>query len=185
MTMQNSVQYDVTLLTEDDLYLFNEGNHFHLYEKLGAHVVTRGGIRGTYFAVWAPDAEKVCVTGDFNQWNKTSHALRPRGVSGIWEGFIPGVGKGEKYKFHVCSRYQGYRAAKGDPFAFHGETPPLTASIVWDLDYLWNDEAWMKERGRQNNARSPMAIYEVHIGSWMRVPQEENRSLSYREMAPR
>ena len=185
MTMQNSVQYDVTLLTEDDLYLFNEGNHFHLYEKLGAHGVAREGTRGTYFAVWAPDAENVCVTGDFNQWNKTSHALGPRGVSGIWEGFIPGVGKGEKYKYHVRSRYQGYRADKGDPFAFHGETPPLTASIVWDLDYLWNDEAWMRERGRQNNARSPMAIYEVHIGSWMRVPQEENRSLSYREMAPR
>src|SRR4030042_5259117 len=98
MTMQNSVQYDVTLLTEDDPYLFNEGNHFHLYEKLGAHGVTREGTRGTYFAVWAPDAENVFVTGDFNQWNKTSHALRPRGVSGIWEGFIPGVGKGEKYK---------------------------------------------------------------------------------------
>jgi 1,4-alpha-glucan branching enzyme len=175
----------VTLLTDSDLYLFNEGNHFYLYEKLGAHVVTRGGARGTYFAVWAPDAEIVYVMGDFNGWNKTSHALRSRAVSGIWEGFIPGVEKGAKYKFHVCSRYQSYKADKGDPFAFYGETPPLTASIVWDLDYRWNDEAWMRERGRQNNLRAPMSIYEVQIGSWMRVPQEENRSLSYREIAPR
>jgi 1,4-alpha-glucan branching enzyme len=178
MPMPYNVLYDVTLLTDNDLYLFNEGNHFRLYEKFGAHVVT-------YFAVWAPDAEIVYVMGDFNGWNKTSHALRSRAVSGIWEGFIPGVEKGVKYKFHVCSRYQGYKADKGDPFAFHGETPPLTASIVWDLDYLWNDEAWMRERSRQNNLRAPMSIYEVHIGSWMRIPQEENRSLSYREIAPR
>jgi 1,4-alpha-glucan branching enzyme len=183
--MPYNVLYDVTLLTDNDLYLFNEGNHFRLYEKFGAHVVTRGGTWGTYFAVWAPDAEIVYVMGDFNGWNTTSHALRSRAVSGIWEGFIPGVEKGAKYKFHVCSRYQGYKADKGDPFAFHGETPPLTASIVWDLDYLWNDEAWMRERSRQNNLRAPMSIYEVHIGSWMRVPQEENRSLSYREIAPR
>ena len=185
MPMPFSVLYDVTLLTEDDLYLFNEGNHSHLYEKLGAHVVTRGGTRGTYFAVWAPDAEIVYVIGDFNGWNKSSHALRSRAVSGIWEGFIPGVEKGAKYKFHVCSRYQGYTADKTDPFALHGETPPLTASIVWDLDYLWGDEAWMKERSRRNNLQAPMSIYEVHIGSWMRIPQEENRSLSYREIAPR
>jgi len=185
MPMTYSVLYDVTLLTEDDLYLFNEGNHFHLYKKLGAHVVTRGGTKGTYFAVWAPDAEIVSVMGDFNGWNKSSHALRSRAVSGIWEGFIPGVEKGAKYKFHVCSRYQGYTADKTDPFALHGETPPLTASIVWDLDYLWNDEAWMRERSRQNNLQAPMSIYEVHIGSWMRIPQEENRSLSYREIAPR
>ena len=185
MPMTYSVLYDVTLLTEDDLYLFNEGNHFHLYEKLGAHVVTRGGTRGTYFAVWAPDAEMVYVMGDFNGWNKTSHALRSRAVSGIWEGFIPGVEKGAKYKFRVCSRYQGYHVDKGDPFAFHGETPPLTASIVWDLDYLWNDEAWTRERSRQNDLRAPMSIYEVHIGSWMRVPEQESRSLSYREMAPK
>jgi len=183
--MSNSVFYDVTLLTENDLYLFNEGNHFHLYEKLGAHGVSRGGTRGTYFAVWAPDAENVYVVSDFNGWNKTSHALRPRAVSGIWEGFIPGVEKGVKYKFHVCSRYQGYRVDKGDPFAFHGETPPLTASIVWDLDYLWGDEAWMRERLRRNSAQSPMSIYELHLGSWMRIPEENNRFLSYREMAPR
>jgi len=127
----------------------------------------------------------VYVMGDFNGWNKTSHALRSRAVSGIWEGFIPGVEKGAKYKFRVCSRYQGYHVDKGDPFAFHGETPPLTASIVWDLDYLWNDEAWTRERSRQNDLRAPMSIYEVHIGSWMRVPEQESRSLSYREMAPK
>jgi 1,4-alpha-glucan branching enzyme len=99
--MTYNVLYDVTLLTDNDLYLFNEGNHFRLYEKFGAHVVTRGGTWGTYFAVWAPDAEIVYVMGDFNGWNKTSHALRSRAVSGIWEGFIPGVEKGAKYKFHV------------------------------------------------------------------------------------
>ena len=185
MPMPYSVLYDVTLLTDNDLYLFNEGNHFHLYEKLGAHVVSRGGTRGTSFAVWAPDAEVVYVMGDFNGWNQTSHALRSRAVSGIWEGFIPGVEEGAKYKFHVCSRYQGYRAEKADPFAFHGETSPLTASIVWDLGYLWGDDAWMTDRSRRNHAQSAMAIYEVHIGSWMRVPGENNRFLSYREMAPR
>jgi len=158
MTMQNSVQYDVTLLTEEDIYLFNEGNHFHLYEKLGAHVVSREGTWGTYFAVWAPDAENVCVTGDFNQWNKTSHALRPRGVSGIWEGFIPGVGKGEKYKYHIRSKYQGYEVDKADPFALYSEIPPQTASVIWDLDYLWNDDPWMKKQGLQKHARNPITI---------------------------
>lgn len=183
--MPSTVHYDVTLLTDDDLYLFNEGNHFHLYEKLGAHLVTREGTLGTYFAVWAPDAEKVYVMGDFNGWDPAGHALRSRGVSGIWEGFVEGVGQGTKYKFHICSRYGGYRADKGDPFAFFWERPPLTASIVWDLDYSWGDELWMRGRGARNHARSPMAIYEVHLGSWRRVVEEENRFLSYRELAPR
>ncbi len=178
------VSYDVSLLTDDDIYLFNEGNHFRLYEKLGAHPLTVGGAEGTYFAVWAPDAEHVSVTGTFNRWDKTSHLLRPRGDSGIWQGFIPGVGKGTLYKYHVRSRFNGYRVDKTDPFAFFNEIPPKTASIVWDLEYAWGDQDWMANRRGRNRLDAPMAIYEVHLGSWRRVPEEANRSLSYRELAP-
>jgi 1,4-alpha-glucan branching enzyme len=180
-----AVHYDVTILTEDDIYLFNEGSHFHLHEKLGSHLLSRQGVEGTYFAVWAPDAEKVYLMGDFNGWLKHSHPLRPRAESGIWEGFIPGVGKGSSYKYHVQSKYHGYRADKADPFALYNEVPPKTASIVWDLDYAWNDGEWMAKRGDRSGAESPMAIYEVHLGSWMRVPEEENRYLTYRELAPK
>jgi len=177
------VRYDVSLLTDDDLYLFNEGNHYRLYEKLGAHVMTRDGVEGTYFAVWAPDAENVSVIGDFNGWTKMKHPLRPRGQSGIWEGFIPGVGKGASYKYHVASRYLGYRADKADPFAFHTETSPRTGSRVWDLAYTWEDERWLEERRRTNPPEAPMAVYEVHLGSWMRVPGDWRRFLTYRELA--
>jgi 1,4-alpha-glucan branching enzyme len=186
LTQENeSVHYDVTVLTDDDIYLFNEGSHFRLHEKLGSHLLTRQGVQGTYFAVWAPDAEKISVVGDFNGWQKDSHPLRPRAQSGIWEGFIPKVGKGSNYKYHVQSRYHGYRADKADPFALYNEVPPKTASIVWDLDYAWNDGEWMAKRGDRSGAESPMAIYEVHLGSWMRVPEEENRYLTYRELAPK
>jgi 1,4-alpha-glucan branching enzyme len=174
----------VTLLTEDDIYLFNEGSHFRLYEKLGAHPLTAGGQEGTYFAVWAPDAERVFVVGDFNGWNKTSHPLRSRGRSGIWEGFIPGVGKGAIYKYHLVSRHRSYKVDKADPFAYYHEVPPKTASIVWDLDYIWGDREWMEKRRRHNALDAPIAIYEVHLGSWRRAPEEDNRSLTYREMAP-
>jgi 1,4-alpha-glucan branching enzyme len=175
---------EVTLLTEDDIYLFNEGSHFRLYEKLGAHPLTVDGQGGTYFAVWAPDAEKVFVVGDFNGWNKTSHPLRSRGRSGIWEGFIPGVGKGAIYKYHLVSRHRGYKVDKADPFAYYHEVPSKTASIVWDLDYIWGDREWMEKRRRHNALDAPIAIYEVHLGSWRRAPKENNRSLTYREMAP-
>jgi len=121
----------ITLLTEQDLYLFNEGSHFRLHEKLGSHVISEGGLQGTYFAVWAPDAEKVFVMGDFNGWSKDRHSLQPKGRSGIWEGFIPGVDKGARYKYHVVSRYQGYRVDKADPFAFYNDPPPETASMTW------------------------------------------------------
>jgi 1,4-alpha-glucan branching enzyme len=171
----------VSLLTEDDLYLFNEGSHFRLYEKLGAHPLAH---QGTYFALWAPDAEQVFVMGDFNGWDKASHRLHPRGQSGIWEGFIPGVGKGNIYKYHLVSRYRGYRVDKADPFASHNETPPKTASVVWDLDYTWGDQAWMEKRRKHNGLDAPIAIYEVHLGSWRRVAHEEHRSLTYRELAP-
>jgi 1,4-alpha-glucan branching enzyme len=176
---------EVTLLTNDDLYLFNEGSHLRLYDKLGAHLLTVDGVSGTYFAVWAPNAAQVFVFGDFNAWDKASHPLRPRGDAGIWEGFVPGAGKGIHYKYYVVSRHNGYRADKADPFAFTNETPPRTGSLVWDLDYTWSDQAWMKHRAERNGLDKPMAIYEVHLGSWMRVPEEGNRWMRYREIAPK
>jgi len=184
-TDQPTVRHDVTLLTEDDVYLFNEGSHLHLYRRLGAHQITVDGVAGTYFAVWAPNAEEVAVMGEFNRWDRSSHKLRPRGSSGIWEGFIPGVGQGDLYKYHIKSWYYGYRAEKADPVGFRHEEPPRTASIVWDLSYTWGDDEWMRTRERRNAADAPISIYEVHLGSWMRVPEDGNRPLTYRELAPR
>jgi 1,4-alpha-glucan branching enzyme len=178
------VRHDVTLLTDDDLYLFNEGNHYRLYQKLGAHGLKHNGVAGTYFAVWAPDAAQVWVTGDFNGWDKGSHPLAHRAQSGIWEGFIPGLGPGALYKYHVASKYGSYRVDKADPFAFAFEGPPRTASIVWDLDYAWEDGDWMASRHRANALDAPQSVYEVHLGSWRRVPEEGDRFLTYREMAP-
>jgi 1,4-alpha-glucan branching enzyme len=196
-----AVRYDVGLLTDRDIYLFNEGTHYRLYDKLGAHVQgveggsphsgalrdagRQGQATGTHFAVWAPDAERVAVMGDFNGWNKESHPLQPYGNSGIWRGCVVGLGKGAIYKYHVQSRYHGYRADKADPFAFATEMPPRTASIVWDLDYAWTDQEWMAGRPRPNGLGSAMAVYEVHLGSWMRVPEEGQRWLTYRELAPK
>ena len=173
----------MSLLTDNDLYLFNEGSHFRLYDKLGARVVTHAGTSGTYFAVWAPNAEQVSVIGDFNGWDKRSHRLSPKGQSGIWEGFFPGVGKGTLFKYHIVSRFNGYRVDKADPFSIFNETPPKTASIVWDLDYHWGDHEWMASRRQHNALDKPMATYEMHVGSWRRVLAEGNRSLSYRELA--
>jgi len=170
-------------LTNDDLYLFNEGTHFRLYEKLGAHPTTVNGQSGTYFAVWAPDAKQVSVTGDFNGWDRASHPLQQQGKSGIWEGFIPGVEKGALYKYHINSRYKGYKVDKADPFATYNEISPKTASIVWDLEYNWEDREWMGKRRQNNDLDTPMALYEAHLGSWKRVPEEGYRSLSYRELA--
>ena len=174
-----------TLLSEDDLYLFNEGTHTRLQQKMGSHPMIVDGVQGTMFSVWAPNAEAVHVTGDFNDWSKQSHPLKVREKSGIWEGFIPGVGRGTHYKYHVASRYEMYRADKADPFALYAEVPPQTASIVWESDYTWADDAWMAKRSANNALGAPMSIYEVHFGSWMRVPEEGARWLTYREMAPR
>lgn len=173
-----------SLFTEQDIYLFKEGNHFRLYEKLGSHPMTAEGGEGTYFAVWAPNAERVSVIGDFNGWNQDAHtlALRSDG-SGIWEGFILGVGKGRLYKYHIVSKYNNYTVDKGDPFSFFWEISPKTASVVWDLAYKWGDGEWLKDRPSKNALDSPMSIYEVHLGSWRRVQEENNRSLSYPEMA--
>jgi 1,4-alpha-glucan branching enzyme len=182
--MTSLMDSPVSLLSDHDLYLFNEGSHIRLYEHLGSHPRTTNGADGTSFAVWAPDAEKVYVMGAFNGWNKTGHELHPRGQSGIWEGFVPGIGHGDAYKYHVVSRYHRYRVDKADPFAFHAETPPHTASKVWNLGYEWNDHSWMSSRGGRNSLHAPMSIYEVHLGSWRRVPEDNNRSLSYREIAP-
>jgi len=181
-----SVEYDFSPLTEHDIYLFRQGTHFRLYEKLGAHPCTVEGRTGTHFALWAPNAEAVSVVGDFNGWNRDSHPLRIRAdSSGIWEGFIPGVANGEKYKYHLRSRHAGYRVDKSDPFAFHAECPPRTASVVAELGYKWNDDEWMRTRSRVNGLDRPTAIYELHLGSWQRVPEEGNRHLTYRELAPR
>ncbi len=172
-----------TLLTQDDLYLFNEGSHFHLYERLGAHPLTVNGVNGTAFGVWAPNAEQVSVVGTFNDWDRASHPLHMRESSGIWEGFIPGVTTGTLYKYAIGSRHHGYRVEKTDPFSFFNEIPPNTASIVWTLDYEWHDRDWMVSRSRRNSLDAPISIYEVHFGSWMRVVEDGNRSLSYREAA--
>ena len=174
----------VTLLGDDDLHYFNEGTHYRLYEKLGAHLMSAGRTPGTYFAVWAPNAAQVSVIGDFNGWNAESHPLRAKGHSGIWEGFIAEVGAGTLYKYHIVSRYHDYCVDKADPYGFAHEAPPQKASMVTDLWYLWGDQTWMEERGRRHVLEAPMAIYEVHLGSWMRVPEEDNRPLTYRELAP-
>jgi len=173
-----------TFITNDDVFLFNEGSHFRLYEKLGAHLGADGAVAGTFFAVWAPNAEGVSVIGDFNGWNKERHPLHPRGQSGIWETFIPSVGEGALYKYHMKSRFNGYQADKADPFSTFNEIPPKFASIVWDLDYRWNDQEWLAARRQRQRLDQPISIYEMHLGSWRRVVEENNRSLSYRELAP-
>jgi 1,4-alpha-glucan branching enzyme len=174
---------DSSLLTNLDIYLFKQGKDFRLYEKLGSHCITVDGIKGTHFAVWAPNASAVSVIGDFNAWDATINPLHPRDdESGIWEGFIANVTIGATYKYRIISR-DGKSADKGDPFAFYWETPPLTASRVWELDYVWHDADWMAQRADKNRLNAPYAIYEVHLGSWRRVPEEDNRSLTYREMA--
>ncbi len=180
-----AVRYDVSLLTDNDLYLFNEGSHYRLYDKMGAHLTESKGVQGTIFSVWAPNARNVYVIGSFNGWDHSSHPLQPRGSSGIWEGFIPGAGKGTVYKFHIVSNHHGHRVDKADPIGLLHEKPPRTASVVWDLESSWNDADWLSKRAERNSLHAPMSVYEVHMGSWMRVPEEHNRPLTYREIAPR
>ncbi len=166
-----------------DLHLFNEGTHERLYDKLGSHPISLNGEAGVHFAVWAPDAKTVSVIGDFNSWDNSKHPLYPRESSGIWEGFIPGLGHGTQYKYHIASRYHGHSKDKTDPFARYCEVSPRTAGIVWDIDYEWSDAAWMTRRGDKQTLKSPISIYELHMGSWQRKVDEGGRSLYYRELA--
>jgi 1,4-alpha-glucan branching enzyme len=173
-------------LNDYDLYLMGEGTHLRNYERLGAHLTKLDGAPGVCFAVWAPNARRVSVVGDFNRWDGRRHPMRNHPGNGIWEIFIPGLAEGALYKFEVKARSGEEIALKADPFAFAFEPPPRTASIVYDLDtYRWGDMAWMDARERANNLEGPVAIYEVHLGSWMKVPGEGHRFLSYRELAPR
>jgi 1,4-alpha-glucan branching enzyme len=175
------------LLTEQDIYHFREGTYFRAYQKLGAHAVRApdGTVSGTRFAVWAPNAAGVAVVGDFNGWDRRASPLAPRAdSSGIWEGLVARVGPGALYKYHIASRHGGYATDKSDPYAFRTEVPPRTASVVWDLSFEWHDEEWMRRRAAANALDAPWSIYEVHLGSWRRIPEENNRFLSYRELAP-
>ncbi len=179
------VRYGPSLFTKEDIYLFRQGGHFTLYNKLGAHLLTLEDTPGTYFAVWAPNAEQVSVVGGFNEWNPAANPMAERkDGSGIWEGFIPGVGEGSPYKYHISSRHHAYEVDKGDPYAFAWDCPPGTSSRVWDLGYAWRDSRWMETRRAANALEGPWAIYEIHLGSWRRVPEEGNRFLTYRELAP-
>jgi 1,4-alpha-glucan branching enzyme len=168
-------------LTDFDMHLWAEGSHFRAYEKLGAHPVERNGIAGTQFAVWAPNAREVAVVGDFNSWRAGEDTLYPVGSTGIWAGFVPGVGPGALYKYDIQSNNHGYRVQKADPYAFAAEQRPKTGSIVWDLAYEWDDADWMARRGKTHATDAAMAIYEVHLGSWRRG--EDGRWLTYRELA--
>jgi 1,4-alpha-glucan branching enzyme len=171
-------------LTDFDRYLFGEGTHNRAYEKLGAHVSARNGVQGVHFAVWAPNAEFVSVVGDFNRWDSSAHPMNPSSA-GIWELFIPKIGVGAVYKYYLRSRGGTYAVDKADPYGFASEIRPQTASRVWDLqDYSWQDSNWMASRKRNNSFDCPISVYEVHLGSWRRVPEENNRWLTYREMAP-
>ena len=166
-----------------DLHLWNEGRHERIYEKLGAHLLELDGAVGFAFAVWAPNARGVSVVGDFNGWDGRVHTMRSLGPSGIWELFIPGIAPGARYKFEIRTR-GGDVLLKADPFATAAETPPATASITWQSSFVFGDEKWIEERARIDAARAPLSIYELHLGSWRRVPEAGNRPLTYREIAP-
>ncbi len=173
-----------SLFNDQDIYLFREGSHARLYSCLGAHRAENNGKSGFQFAVWAPNAQTVSVTGDFNDWQEKSHPMTCRkDHSGIWEGFVEGAKAGESYKFHIEGA-NGFVAEKADPYAVCTEEPPRSASRLWELDYEWNDREWMAKRHTVNALDAPISVYEVHLGSWRRVPEENNRSLTYREMAP-
>ena len=171
-------------ISEFDLYLLAEGTHYRAYEKLGAHITEKDGERGVQFAVWAPNARRVSIIGDFNSWNPNAAIMRPS-TAGIWEGFVPGIGQGASYKYHIESRYRDYKVDKADPYGFASEVRPKTASRVWNLEtYSWHDESWMKNRANANSLSSPLSFYEFHLGSWKRALEDGNRWLTYRELAP-
>ncbi len=182
------IQFDnvepFSLFSDFDIALFKSGKHFRLYEKLGSHVVKNKEITGTYFAVWAPNANAVSVIGNFNGWNKDDHHLMPRwDASGIWEGWIANIGNGEVYKYAIKSNLAGQELEKGDPFALSWEESPKTASLIWDTWYEWKDSEWLKNRKKKNSLNSPYSVYEIHLGSWKRDPSNNDRRLGYREIA--
>ena len=180
--MKKEVQVH-SLFSDFDISLFRAGKHYRLYEKFGAHLMEVNGEKGVYFAVWAPSAKAVSVIGDFNYWLEGEHPLNVRwDESGIWEGFIPGVEKGAKYKYKIQSHNNDMKLEKADPYALKCEHPPNTASIVWDLDYKWKDKKYLSTRKEKNSLDKPYSIYELHLGSW-RKNMDENRSLTYSEMA--
>ncbi|GBC76785.1 1,4-alpha-glucan branching enzyme GlgB [bacterium HR08] len=172
------------VLTDFDLYLIGEGTHQRIFEKLGAHVREVEGVHGVHFAVWAPNARRVSVVGDFNAWDGRRHPMRVRGQSGIWELFIPELPEGVRYKFEIKSQHGDRLLLKSDPYGFFFERPPKTATIVFDLSRCrFSDREWMEERARRQALDAPMNIYEVHLGSWRRVPEDGHRPLTYREAA--
>jgi 1,4-alpha-glucan branching enzyme len=174
------------VLSDFDLHLMGEGTHYNKYERMGAHLREMEGVRGVAFAVWAPNAQRVSVVGNFNHWDGRRHPMRARGGSGIWELFVPGLSEGEVYKFEIKSHQNGFLSAKADPYAFFSEVRPKTASVVFDINrYQWSDADWLARRERHQGLDAPLSIYEVHLGSWMRVPDEGNRMLTYRELAHR
>ena len=170
------------ILSDVDLHLFGEGRHELSYQKLGAHPTTHEGVNGVSFAVWAPSAERVSVVGNFNSWDGSAHPMQRLGGSGVWQLFIPGLQTGELYKYEIKS--PGWPSfLKADPYASYAEVPPATSSVVYESSYQFNDARWLKQREGREHFREPLSIYELHFGSWRRVTEEENRSLSYREMA--
>ncbi len=186
MNIQNHpIRYEVSRLSEMDIYLFKQGTHTKLYDKLGAHAMVQEDKAGVCFAVWAPNAQYVSVRGDFNHYNTASHPLHLRDdESGIWEGFIEGVEQGLTYKYHIVSKFHNIVHDKSDPFAFYSEQPPKSASRVWSLEgYDWNDSRWMRDRHLFNAHDAPISVYEMHLGSWRRKVEEDNRPLTYRELA--
>ncbi len=175
--------WNYSILYDDDITTFRNGTHYNLYNKLGSKRIKVHDREGYYFAVWAPNATKVSVIGGFNEWDPESHPLQPRwDKSGIWEGFIPGILKGEMYKYHITG-YKGLVTEKGDPYANFWEKRPATSTITWEFDYKWKDEAWMKKRKKHNALDAPWSVYEVHLASWMRPEPNEESYNSYKQIA--
>ncbi|GAB1540041.1 hypothetical protein NUACC21_27100 [Scytonema sp. NUACC21] len=170
-------------LTDFDLHLFAEGNHHRIYEKLGAHLTEVNGVKGVYFAVWAPNARNVSILGDFNHWDGRKHQMR-KGQTGIWELFIPGLGVGEHYKYEI-KNIEGHIYEKSDPYAFQQEPRPKTASIVSDLDaYTWSDDDWLEKRRHTDPLTQPISVYEVHLGSWLHASSAEPAKLPNGQTSP-
>jgi 1,4-alpha-glucan branching enzyme len=171
------------VLKDEDLYLFGEGTNYKIYEKLGCHLMTINGVSGAFFAVWAPNAKRVSVIGDFNDWDGRKHPMRVRGLSGVWELFIPDLKEGDLYKYEIKTQWE-HLYKKADPYGFYNERRPNTSSIIANLEkFTWSDQDWMIRRVQEDPLKKPISIYEVHLGSWMRVPEEDNRFLTYRELA--